>query len=193
MLNALAAIFGAVLVGFYYRKKFEFEDETSEMPKSFKVYWLLSLLSACVSISLSCVYWPLIYVGRDKGLNDALTHAGNAIVFFVDIFVNGHPPRFGHFIYPMSFGIFYGFCFSLPYTLLGGTDRDYNNFIYSVSDWTHKPKDAFIFSLAVIVFLTVMHFILTAFMTLRIYICQRLRSANDENVQSSQQTLECRL
>ena len=31
MLNALAAIFGAVLVVFYYRKKFEFEDENLRM------------------------------------------------------------------------------------------------------------------------------------------------------------------
>lgn len=175
VLNAVTAVFGAVVVALYYKRRIRFDDETKVMPSSFKAYWLLSLLSCCVSISLSLVYWPLIYDGRDKGVNDALTHAGNALVWFVDLFVIAHPPRFGHFVYPLGFGVFYAYLFSLPYTLLGGTDRDFHNFIYSVIDWRGKTTGALAFSFAIIVFLTVMHFVLNGFATLRIKIHQRLR------------------
>lgn len=175
VINAVTSLFGAVLVAFYYKRRIRFDDETKVMPMSFKVYWLLSLLSICVSISLSAVYWPLIYDGRDQGVNDALTHAGNAIFWFIDLFVIAHPPRFGHFVYPLGFGIFYAYVFSLPYTLLGGTDRDGNNYIYSVIDFTGKTGRALGFSLAIIVFLTIMHFVLTGFAMMRIKIHQRLK------------------
>lgn len=176
ILNAFSSLFGAVLVALYYQKKITFDDENRSMTKAFKTYWLLSNLSTVVSISLSCVYWPLIYNGRDKGLNDSLTHAGNAIVFFIDVFVNAHLPRFGHFIYPLSFGVFYAFIFSLPYTLMGGTDRDYNNFIYSVLDWKNKTSGALTFSTATIVFLTFMHFVLTSLAVLRVQVNKKLKS-----------------
>jgi hypothetical protein len=152
------------------------------MSKMQKAYWLLSTISTVVSISLSCVYWPLIYNGRDKGLNDSLTHAGNALFWLVDIFVNAKPPRFGHFIYPLSFGFFYGYLFSFPYTMLGGTDRDLKNFIYSVLDWKKNPTGAFTFATSTIVFLTTMHFIVNFFMSTRIHIHNWLKrkSSNDQ-------------
>lgn len=176
MLNAFSSFFGVILVALYCRKQITFDDGNRHMPTSFKAYWLLSNLSTVVSISLSLVYWPLIYTGRDKGVTDALTHAGNAIVFFFDIFVNAHPPRFGHFIYPLGFGLFYSYVFSLPYTLLGGTDRDLNNFIYSVLDWTQHTSGAITFSLATIAFLVFMHFVLTGFATLRISLHKKFKS-----------------
>jgi hypothetical protein len=185
ILNAFSSLFGAALVTLYYQKKITFEDDQNVMPKIFKAYWLLSTLSTVNSISLSCVYWPLIYTGRDKGLNDALTHAGNAIVFLIDIFINAHPPRYGHFVYSLCFGVFYGYIFSLIYTLLGGTDRDMQNFIYSVLDWKKHTSDAAVFATATIIFLVFMHFVLTFLATTRIYIHQKIKSRK-ALVQSSQ-------
>lgn len=189
MLNAFSSIFGALLATFYHRGVVDFDDEKRETPKLIQVYWLLSTLSTVVSISLSCVYWPLIYNGRDKGINDSLTHAGNAIVWFIDIFINAHPPRFGHFVYPLCFGVFYAYLFSLPYTLLGGTDRDLKNFIYSVLDWRNNSGAAFTFATATVTFLTIMHFVLTSLGCLRVYLhnwsrkisLANQRSDNDEN------------
>lgn len=180
-MNAFSSIFGAVLVTLYYQKKIKFESARKQMPMVFKAYWLLATLSTVVSVSLSCVYWPLIYNGRDKGLNDSLTHAGNALVFVIDIFINAHPPRFGHFIYPLGFGVLYAFVFSLPYTLLGGTDRDLQNFIYSVLDWTKKPSAALSFALATIIFLTIMHFVLTFLAVTRIYLHNYISSRSTTN------------
>lgn len=176
ILNAFSSLFGAVLVALYYRKQVSFNDDNRSMTTPFKAYWLLTNLSTVVSISLSLVYWPLIYTGRDKGLTDALTHAGNAIVCFIDIFIKADPPRFGHFVYPLAFGIFYSYFFSLPYTLLGGTDRDFNNFIYSVLDWTNNMSGALKFSLATIVFLVFIHFILTGLATARVHLSKKFQS-----------------
>ncbi|CRL01831.1 CLUMA_CG015062, isoform A [Clunio marinus] len=180
ILNAITSLFGAILVTFYYKVKISFENEENRMPKSFKIYWLLTTLSTVVSISLSCIYWPLIYTGRDKGLNDALTHAGNAIVFFIDIFVNAHPPRYGHFVYPLSFGVFYGYFFSLPYTLLGGVDRDYNNYIYSVLDWKNDTQNAIIFALSTVAFLVFMHFVLTFLTGTKKFVHKIIKSRRSE-------------
>lgn len=174
MLNAFSSLFGAILVALYYNGKLKLDD--NKMTNTLKVYWLFTTLSTVACISLSCIYWSLIYTGRDKGLNDALTHGGNAIVFLVDVFVIAHPPRYGHFVYPLAFGIFYGFLFSLPYTLLGGTDRDFNNFIYSVLDWKNNTKSACIFALATIAFLIFMHFVLTFLASTRVYLHRRLQS-----------------
>lgn len=174
VMNAFSSVFGATLVTLFYRKTIAFEVN-QEIPKFMKIFWLFSTLSTVVSTSLACVYWPLIYNGRDKGLNDSLTHAGNSIVMLFDIFVNAIPARFGHFIYPFSFGAIYAFVFSLPYTLLGGTDRDLKNFIYSVLDWKDNTSGAFTFASATIIFLTIMHFVLTFFACSRIYLYNWLR------------------
>lgn len=176
ILNTFSSLFGAVLVAIYYRRQITFDDDNRSMTTSFKAYWLLSNLSTVVCISLSLVYWPLIYTGRDKGLTDDLTHAGNAIVLFIDIFFNAHPPRFGHFVYPLGMGIVYSYLFSLPYTLLGGTDRDFNNFIYSVLDWTNDFNGALTFSLATMFFLIFMHFVLTILATARVLLYEKRKS-----------------
>lgn len=176
ILNAVSTVFGAVLVTLYYRQKIMFDDDSKAMTKTIKFYWLLTTLSTVVSVTLSCVYWPLIYDGRDKGLNDALSHAGNAVMMIVDVYIRAHPPRYSHFVYPLSFGFFYGFLFSLPYTLLGGTERDLNNFIYSVVDWKKHPAAALTFALATIVFLIFMHFFLTFLATSRTYLHRRMMS-----------------
>lgn len=186
VLNASSSLLGAVLVAMYYKGKMKFGDDSKSMTSALKVYWLLSTLSTVVSVSLSCVYWPLIYTGKDKGLNDSLTHAGNAIVLIVDIFVNGHQPRYGHFIYPLSFGVFYAFVFSLPYTVLGGTDRYFENHIYAVLDWTNNSSGAFTFASLTIFFLTFMHFVLTSFGHTRIHLHRRIKSRqSDQSAEST--------
>jgi hypothetical protein len=100
----------------------------------------------------------------------------------VDIFVTAFPPRFGHVVYVILFGLFY--CgFSVIYTVSGGTDRDYKNYIYSVLDWNQNTKGALTFAAATLVFLALMHFVITTLILLRIkffnYMCKR--NASCEN------------
>lgn len=173
-MNGASSLLGAVIVTLYYRGKIKFDDSINT-PTVLKLYWLLVTLSTVISISLSCIYWPFIHNGRDSGVNDALTHAGNAIVMLIDIFIHAHPPRFGHFVYPLAFGFFYGVIFVIPYIYLGGTNRDYSNYIYSVLDWQGDPKGALIFTLATFAFLIIMHFVLTSLGVSRLYLHKSIK------------------
>lgn len=112
------------------------------------------------------------------------------MVNFIDLFIHAHPGRFGHVIYVFTTGAFY-ILFSIVYTLAGGTDRDLKNYIYSVIDWKNHTFDAIVFALATITFLSIMHLILTALVSLRIYVYNRMcseqrggneRAANHTNV-----------
>lgn len=132
-------------------------------------------------ISLTHVY----STGIDKGLNDALTHAGNAIVNFCDLFVVAYPSRFGHFVYPLSGGLLYTFIFMLPYSLAGGQNRHGHPYIYKVADWRGNPKGAIIFTLGTLTFLTIMHFILTSLAKLRERIHKRMNDKKNEKTSMS--------
>lgn len=178
ILNAASTLLGALLVSLYYQKKIIAHEDDNVMTNAIKVYWVLTTLSTVTSVSLSCVYWPIIYNGRDKGFTDATTHAGNAIMMIIDLYVRAHPPRYAHFVYPLGFGVLYAILFSLPYTLLGGTDRDLNNFIYSVIDWTKHPKSALVFAFGTIVFLVIIHFLETFLATTRCYLHRRIYRNN---------------
>lgn len=173
MLNSFSSLFGALLITLYYRRSKEF-DKNQTMPKLFKFYWVAATLSVAVSTSVTTVYWPFSYTGSDKGLNDALTHAVNSAILVLDVFVNAHPPKFGHFIFPLCFGVTYGFIFSVPYTFLGGTDRWYNNYIYPSLDWKGETSTAFIFTFSTIILMSVMHLVVSLLAMLRIFIHKKI-------------------
>lgn len=183
------------MVTLFYRKVIKIRDvnetankiENNKTEKLLKIQWILWTLSLVISVSLSCVYWPLVYTGKDKFLNDALTHAGNAIVNFIDLFIVACPAKFGHFIYPLSFGLVYAFIFSLPYALLGGLNRHGHVYIYNVIDWIGNPKSATIFAFAVLTFLSIVHLVMTGFVKLREKICEsRMKKASEMNNREDQ-------
>lgn len=103
-----------------------------------------------------------------------MTHAGNSIVLLIDTFVIAHPPRFEHFVHPMGFGFFYAFIFSLPYTLLGGVNRDYKNYIYPSIDWTNKMSGAATYSIIIIAVMGVVHLAVTALAKLRVVFAKKM-------------------
>lgn len=175
----------------YHKKKIQFRDNDNfevnyRLSNVLKTSWGLWILSLVVSVSLSLVYWPFIYTGVDKGLNDALTHAGNAIVNTFDLFVVAIPPRFGLFLFPLSFGVIYSLGFSLPYALAGGLNRHGHQYIYTVTDWLDKPTDAMIFTVATLAFLTFIHFVLTCLMHLREKIHQGIVNSKKMKVGESE-------
>lgn len=184
MLNAFSSLFGAITKTLYYKNRIKFninnEPDKVRMTKLLKVHWLLSNLSTIVSISVSLAYWPT-YNGRDAGLNDVLTHAGNSVILFADTFIHARPPRYGHFIYPLCLGIIYEVIFSLPYQLFGGLNRDYKNYIYPSLDWTNNTKGAIISSLMLNASLVIVHIIITFLMSVRLYVYDKLKSDNEIN------------
>lgn len=190
VLNAFSSLFGAITKTLYYNKQITFnvnnELDKDRMTKILKVHWLLSNLSTVVSICISLAYWPS-YNGRDAGLNDVLTHAGNSIILFADTFLHARPPRYGHFIYPLSFGIIYLFIFSLLYQLFGGLNRDFKNYIYPSLDWKNNAKVAIINSLMFYVSLVIVHAFITFLMTVRLYLYNKFKSYNEQNNPNSNQ------
>ncbi len=191
MLNALSSIFGAVLITLQWNNNnnnniiFKVYNEPDEyrMSKMLKIHWFLSNLSTIVSISVSLAYWPS-YDGRDAGLNDILTHAGNSIVLFIDTFVHARPPRYGHFIYPFTFGILYLIVFSLPYQLLGGVNRDYKNYIYRSLDWTNNTKVAIKSALMLTVLLVIVHIFITYSIVVRHFLYSKFKCNKDTCITS---------
>lgn len=196
ILNTISSLFMAIVQTSFHRQLFRIADCDNDkvnlgISRILKTQWALWILSLVVSVSLSLVYWPLIYTGKDKGLNDALTHAGNAIVNVVDLFVVAFPARFGLFVWPLSLGTVYALGFSLPYALAGGKNRHGFHYIYNVTDWLEKPGGALIFTVSTLTFLTIMHCVLTCLMILREKIHKRMidRKKN-EIVQKNQHQME---
>lgn len=121
---------------------------------------------------------------RDKGLNDALTHAVNAFLLFIDLFINSHPPRFSHLIQNLLFGTSYAI-FSIIYTFCGGINRSNEPFIYSVLNWKYETSSAVLFAFLTLIFLVFIHCVLTSCIHLRIWIhkklCDREQFKNTNN------------
>lgn len=95
-----------------------------------------------------------------------MTHAGNSIVLFADLFVVRQPGSFSQFIYPPAVGLIY-IMFTIVYTFLGGTDRYGANYVYKILDWRNDTKSAVIISAITIVLLCVIHLVVVGVHRLR--------------------------
>ncbi|XP_037049501.1 protein rolling stone-like [Bradysia coprophila] len=182
MLNALSSLFGAIVITRHYNNSntldMDNERETNRMGKLLETHWFLSTLSPVVSISVSLAYWPS-YDGRDAGLNDVLTHAGNSVILFADTFIHARPPRYGHLIYPLAFGIVYLILFSLPYQLLGGLNRHYKAYIYPSLDWTNNTTVAIKSTLLLSASFVLVHLFVTFSITVRCYLYTKYKSPKE--------------
>ena len=65
-LNGCSSLISALLVSF--KNIFTLSDPHNEMNNVkngiLKIFWVMTTLSTVISISLCCIYWPFIYVGR---------------------------------------------------------------------------------------------------------------------------------
>lgn len=184
VMNASSSLMGAVLVSLYCNRTITFKDKRDGMSKILKVYWLLSAISPPLCLSVTCLYWTLIYNEHDTGLNNSLTHAGNAIVLIIDVCVNAHPPRYGLFIYPMIVGASYGFVFNCLYTILGGTNENSENFVYSILDWNKNAVSAFMMSSVATVLVSTLHLGFTFIAKVRIYLHKKLKASTRKSSQN---------
>lgn len=133
------------------------------------------------------------FTGRSKGLNDVLTHAGNAIVNFCDLFVVSYPSRFGHFIYPSSVTLSYLVGFMLPYSLAGGENCHGDPYIYKAFDWRGNPKKAMIFASVTAIFFITIHFFLVSLMKIRERIHKKMTEKKTEKMSLSNFDKPCNL
>lgn len=192
IVNALSSLIGAILVTRYCNGVINLENKPRRMGIGFKIYWLLSSISTPVCLSVTILYWTLLFKHSDVSLNNSLTHGGNAVVLVIDVLVNDHPPRFGHFIYPMFFGASFGYLFTSVFTMLGGTNMDSENFVYPLLDWRNDFLGACRWSLIASILVSCLHFAVTFVAILRTFVFRKLNppqlnghksSASDEKNQ----------
>lgn len=166
----IASLMGAYLVTNYHFKRFEC---TNRMRRILRFYWFLSNNSVVLACVISSIYWTLLYREGQNNLNNYLVHATNSLFLVIDLFVICHPHRMSLFVYPMTCGGLYMF-FTIIYTLLGGNDRNGDNFVYPILDWKNHPLKATIVGIGCVVFLGVFHAIICGLHRIRNEIHQRL-------------------
>lgn len=181
IVNALSSLIGAILVTRYCNGKITLENKSRRMRIDFKIYWLLSSISTPVCLSVTILYWTLLFKDSDVSLNNSLTHGGNAIVLVIDVLVNNHPPRFGHFIYPMFFGASFGYVFTSVFTMLGGTNKDSESFVYPLLDWRNNFLGACCWSLIASTLVSCLHFAVTIVAILRTFVFRKLNPRPQPN------------
>lgn len=165
----ITSLLGAYLVTIYNYQRFEC---TTRMRTLLRFYWFLCNNSVVLACVISSIYWTLLYREGHSNLNNYLVHATNSLFLVVDLFIVRHPHRMSLFVYPMSCGGLYMF-FTIIYTLLGGIDRDGNNFIYPILDWKNSPIKAAIVGVGCVVFLGIFHAIICGIHIIRNIIHRR--------------------
>lgn len=192
-MNTVSSLFMATVQTLHHRGaiKCDNANKSLRLPLIHKIQWILWIVSLVVSVSISCVYWYVINEGQDAGWNNYLTHGGNAVVNAIDMFIVAIPARFGLFVWPLCVGVIYALGFSLPYALAGGLDRHGKHTIYKTVDWLKNPGGAFTFVIVTIIFLTIMHFVVSFFMILRQKFHKRMVDKKQvENVEKNQHQME---
>lgn len=177
VLNVVSSLFQAFVLTLYHQNQLSLKVSGKSLPKVLKASWLLAN-STSVCVGMSAIYWTMIFTKKDSGLIGLLTHAGNAIVMIFDLFVRANPPRYGHVVYPMSVGAVYGFIFTVPYIFLGGTNKEFDNFIYAAMNWKSNPAEALKFTLGSVLFVGLTHCLLTFLETTRVYLHERINARN---------------
>lgn len=93
------------------------------MPGEVECLWFLSNVTINVSITISCIYWLMIYDSKRDYLDfvNITTHGVNIVVLLLDLIVTAQPFRLLHLVQPLGVGVAY-VLFTLVFYLLGGTD-----------------------------------------------------------------------
>ncbi|XP_033744372.1 protein rolling stone-like [Pecten maximus] len=104
-------------------------------PWYFKFNWVVFNVANTCSITVSILYWGLLYSSSEvMTAVNIETHALNAVYVIMNLFVTGMPVRILHLWHSMVYALVY-VLFSLFYTLGGGTNHVDKNYVYSVLDW----------------------------------------------------------
>lgn len=111
-----------------------------------------------------------------------LKHAINAMYVMIDIWICGMPVKILHFYVTQIYGFCYAF-FTIVYWILG------QGAIYSIMDWTRRPKTAAAYSVSLIVAVTpIFQCMFFLFHWLRVFLYEKCapvkRVASDYDVES---------
>ncbi|XP_058451661.1 protein rolling stone-like [Malaya genurostris] len=169
MMCMATSVMGAALVARWYFHP-EYSDKVcncDDMPRSFKIYWIMHNITLVVSVCITVIYWGILHNEEmPVDANNILVHATNCVFMFIDLIIVAYPVRIWHVLQPIFFGMLYCI-FSIIYFLCDGTDRKGRPFIYNVLDWRY-PRQAMVTVVGTIV--------LSVIAQLLMYFAYRVRS-----------------
>lgn len=174
LLCMATSVFGAALVARWYFHP-EFSDKIcscEEMPRVFKVYWMMHNITLILSICITIIYWAILHNAEMVvDANNILIHATNCVFMLLDLVIVAYPVRIWHVIQPIGFGLL--FCvFSVVYYLCGGTDKKGRPFIYNVLDW-RSPGKAMVTVVGTIILAVMTHVLMFFLYKLRTFLYVR--------------------
>lgn len=151
-------VLGAILVTRWYFHP-EFSDKicnSEEMPRAFKIYWMMHNITLIVSICITIIYWGILHNDEmPVDANNILIHAANCMFMLIDLIIVAYPVRIWHVVQPICFGLLYCI-FSVIYYLCDGTDKKGRPYIYNVLDW-RTPNKAMVTVVGTIVLAIIIH------------------------------------
>ena len=149
-----------------------------------KIQWITFYLGTEMAVTVTILYWMVIYQGGQVSGVSANTHLVNGIFALVDFAISGVPVRILHVIYPImltgTYGVFTGI-----YYAANGTNIHGEHYIYGVIDYDERPGTAAGWVLGtVLVLLPLLHMALFGMYSARLwinyYLCGSVGAAADD-------------
>jgi len=130
-----------------------------------KITKILIVCALVVETLVVTVYWTLIYPFDEvtqigKLLNEINVHGIVGLLVYIDYFSSTLIIMYQNALYVIAFGVIY-ILWSLIFSLLHLTALDGNAYLYAFLDWRSNPLTAFIYTLAFLIIVIVIHFILS--------------------------------
>lgn len=119
--------------------------------------WALHAPVPALTILVTALYWSIVYAGQGLAFSNVMTHGGNALVAFADLWASNQPFYLAHLTAPLLFVAGYGL-FSYAYYAAGGLGPDGNAYIYESLDWSN-PTPALRLLLISLLALPIVHWL----------------------------------
>ncbi|XP_012940198.1 protein rolling stone isoform X2 [Aplysia californica] len=117
--------------------------EMHHLPPGLALQWLLQNISNSVSLLVTVLFWALVYTGVHQTYMSINSHAINSLLVLADVMLSAAPIHMLHFHMPLVYLMIY-IAFTLIYWAGNGTNHRGEPYIYSVLDYSGKPKVAIV-------------------------------------------------
>ncbi|CAL1527033.1 unnamed protein product [Lymnaea stagnalis] len=144
-------------------------------PWYLKLSWFLYNVVGSTNILVTIMYWTVEFNGSTDVVV-VVVHTINTVFIISNLLLTAMPWQILHFIYPVLYAALY-FLFTYIYYAAGGTDFKGRPYIYSTVDWSKAYPTAVYVSLGVLVAVPIVHIVLFAVYTFRIFLFSKLNSA----------------
>lgn len=108
--------------------------DEKEIPWFAKTTWILFSVALPAAVTVTLLYWALVYDGRVITLENILIHAMNSLVMLADLFIGSQPLLLIHYLYFLLFAVAYLIWSLIHHSADIGNGKG-NRYIYGTLDW----------------------------------------------------------